>query len=450
MSARGIKVLEVGAGSVADEIGLEPGDQILAINDREVPDELALKFYLSEEFADLCVRRSNGIEEHLQADLSSRTELGIKVEEFRTLTCNNACLFCFIDQLPPGIRPSLRVKDDDYRLSFLHGNYITMTNLNERDLDRIIEQRLSPLYVSVHATDPDLRTRMLGRKKADNLGAKLGKLVRGGIQLHAQIVLMPKINDGLSLEKTIFDLRRLYPGIQSVAIVPVGLSDHGNAKDLFMPFTPGYSRELIRRAIRWQERFRARIGRTFAYLADEFYIQGGVEIPQRSYYDDFAQIEDGVGMVREFLDAFETELSRRRRFRAALEGTLATGRLFFPVLKRCVRRLNRKFGVGLKVCQIENRFLGGNITVAGLLAGQDILAALRGKDLGDFLIIPNEALSRTDGILVDNFSVKELSKSLGTPVYPGGRTVNEFFQVLSKIGSRNRERSRCRFRPPSS
>jgi putative radical SAM enzyme (TIGR03279 family) len=322
------------------------------------------------------------------------------------------------------------VKDDDYRLSFLHGNYITLTNLTARELDRIIEQRLSPLYVSVHATDPRLRTRILGRKKADDLDAKLGKLVRGKIRLHAQIVLMPGINDGISLEKTVVDLCRLYPGVQSVAIVPLGLSDHGRPKDRFLPVTPEYSRVLIREAMRWQEKFRARIGRTFAYLADEFYLQGGVKIPERDYYDDFAQIEDGVGMVRDFLDAFETELGRRQRPLDTLRGTLATGRLFLPTLRRSIERFNHKFGSRLRVCGIENRFLGRNITVAGLLGGQDILSAFEGKNPGDFLIIPGEALSRRDGILVDNLSCKDLSERLGKPVYAGGRTVREFFELL--------------------
>ncbi len=436
MAARGIRILEVEPGSAAEKIGLQPGDHILSVNRHEVPDELALKFYLSEGFIDLCIRRSDGAEKHYRANLSDQASLGIKVAEFRTRTCNNACLFCFVDQLPPGIRSSLKVKDDDFRLSFLHGNYITTTNLTERDLDRIIEQRLSPLYVSVHATDPDLRARILGRKKADDLDAKLGKLVQGGIRLHAQIVLMPGINDGKALKKTVFDLYHLYPGIQSVAIVPLGLTSHGNHQDRFAPVTPKYSRALIRGVTRWQNRFRAQVGRAFAYLADEFFIQGGIEIPNSAYYDDFTQIEDGVGMVREFLDAFERELSRRRKPAATLKGTLATGTLFFPILQRCIGRLNRKCGSRLQVRSIENRFMGRNVTVAGLLGGQDILEELRGKNLGNFLIIPNEALSRDNGILVDDLSAEELSKRLGVPVYPSGRTVRDFFSLLHAIGSR--------------
>jgi len=435
MTTRGIKILEVESGSAAEEIGLEPGDQILAVNDHEVSDELALRFYLSEEQVDFVVRHSSGVMEHFEICTSDTTDLGIIVEEFRTRTCNNDCLFCFIDQLPPGVRSSLRVKDDDYRLSFLHGNYVTLTNLTERDLSRIIEQRLSPLFVSVHTTDPQLRKKILGRKRADQLDTKLRKLIRGRIRLHAQIVLIPGVNDGKHLEKTLFDLSRLYPGVQSVAIVPVGLSDYGSPKDRFTPITPEFSRRLIGNAVRWQNQFREKIGCTFAYLADEFFIRGGAEIPEAQYYDDFAQIEDGVGMVREFLDEFQKELDRRRKSRIFVPGTLATGKLFFPILKGCMETFNGKYGSRFQVCKIENRFLGKNITVAGLLAGKDILASLRRKRLGNFLIIPNEALSRGDNILLDDFSIGDLSDRLGIPVYAGGRNMRDFFKLLFKVGS---------------
>jgi putative radical SAM enzyme (TIGR03279 family) len=315
----------------------------------------------------------------------------------------------------------------------LHGNYITLTNLNAVDLDRIIEQRLSPLYVSVHATDSDLRMRILGRKKKDDLAGKIQKLVRGGIRLHAQIVLMPGINDGKHLQKTVFDLYDLYPGVQSVAIVPVGISDHGPCKTRFMPVTPEYSRSLVHQALPWQAQFRSQINRTFACLADEFYLQGGLEIPRQDYYDDFAQIEDGIGMVRHFLDEFKKELRRRHKFGSDLHGTIATGRLFYPVMNHCMEQFNRKFGTSLQVCEIENRFMGRAITVAGLLAGKDFVETLAGRDIGDFLIIPGEALARGDGILIDNWSIEDIARHLGKPVYPGGLTMRDFFDVVSSI-----------------
>jgi putative radical SAM enzyme (TIGR03279 family) len=433
MAGQGIKVHEVEKGSQAEKAGITPGDEILSVNQHRIPDELALKFYLAEELVQVQVRKVHGGEELLELDLSDGGGLGIRVEDFKTRTCNNACLFCFIDQLPPGARSTLQVKDDDYRLSFLHGNYITLTNLPEKELDRIIEQALSPLYVSVHATDPELRTRILGRRKVDDLDRKMRKLIEGGIRLNTQIVLMPEINDGKHLEKTVYDLYRYYPGVNSIAIVPLGLSDHGDAREHYVAVTAPYCRRIIREVSPWQERFRAEIDRTFAYLADEFYIQGGVPLPETDYYDDFAQIEDGVGMVRKFLNEFNSEMARWRKPRQQLCGTLVTARLFYPYLQQSIDRFNEKFVSRLKVQLVENRFMGKDITVAGLLAGSDIVTALRDRPLGDFVIIPSEAISRVDGILVDNMSPGHVSAHLGTPVYSSGSTVRDFFTLVSGL-----------------
>jgi putative radical SAM enzyme (TIGR03279 family) len=430
MARSGIRIRKVESGSPAHRIRLMPGDEILAVNGRAVPDELALRFHLAAEIVSLEIRRTDGGEETHDLDLSQGTGLGVEVEDFRTRTCNNSCLFCFIDQLPPGVRDTLKVKDDDYRLSFLHGNYITLTNLADRELDRIIEQRLSPLYVSVHATDPELRTRILGRRKADDLGRKISRLIQGGIRLHTQIVLMPGINDGTNLENTVLGLYDRYPGVESVAIVPLGLSAHGSPKENFVSVTASYCRATVAQVTPWQERFRGAISRTFAYLADEFYIQGGLSLPNAAHYDDFAQIEDGVGMVRRFVDDFEVELDRCRTRLPSLRGTLATGKLFYPFLKSCSDSFNLKLGSRLDVCEVENRFMGRSITVGGLLAGLDFVSALQGRNLGDFVIIPNEAVSRADGILVDNLSPADLQASLGKPVYPSGRTVRDFFELL--------------------
>ncbi len=430
MARSGIKILEVEAGSIGQELGLSPGDEVLSINGHPIPDELALKFHLADEFLEVEIRKGGDAVECLEIDLSDGRSLGIRVEDFRTRTCNNDCVFCFIKQLPSTVRPTLKVKDDDYRLSFLHGNYITLTNLPEQELNRIIEQRLSPLYVSVHATDPALRTRVLGRRKPDDLDRKMGKLIEGGITLHTQIVLMPGINDEAHLEETVFNLYGRYPGVNSVAIVPLGLSDHGTAREALEPITPEYCRRVIRQAAPWQEGFRKETGRGFAYLADEFYIQGGEPLPGSSYYDDFAQIEDGIGMVRKFLNEFEVELGKRRRPRAHLRGTLVTARLFYPFLADCVRRFNGRFSARLEVRMIQNRFMGRSITVAGLLAGGDFEAALAGQDLGDFLILPNEAIARSNGVLLDNMSPADLSQRLGLPVHPSGRTMRDFFALL--------------------
>ncbi|MEJ2110903.1 MAG: DUF512 domain-containing protein [Acidobacteriota bacterium] len=440
MSRKGIKILAVDPGSIAEKFGITSGDILLEVDGHEVDDELALRFYLTGETVDLLTRSPDGKEKKRTIELHGETDLGLEIEEFKTRWCNNACLFCFVDQLPPEARPSLRVKDDDYRLSFLHGNFITLTNLDRRDIERIIELRLSPLYISVHATEPDLRTRILGRKKRDYLLPKIEMLVKHRIMLHAQIVLMPGINDGDHLERTIHDLYRFYPGIQSSAVVPLGLSDYGLPRETLKPVTPAFCRKTIRQVTVMQDRFRAERGETFVYLADEFYIQGGQEFPRADLYDDFAQIEDGVGMVRAFLDAFEGEWKRHRKS-YNLRGTLVTGKLFYPLLLQCIGRFNRKFGSRLRVLEAGNSFLGKRITVAGLLSGRDILKALENKSIGDFVIIPQEALSRPEGILLDDLSLQDLSCALDKPVYPGGRTAHEFFQLLRKLSDKRNRRT---------
>jgi putative radical SAM enzyme (TIGR03279 family) len=289
------------------------------------------------------------------------------------------------------------------------------------------------LYVSVHATEPGLRTRILGRRKADDLDGKLRKLVDGGIRIHAQIVLMPGINDGDNLARTVFDLYGYHPGVDSIAIVPLGLSSHGVARESLTPVTPEFCRAVIRQVTPWQERFRRETGRGFAYLADEIYIMAGSAMPPAGYYDEFAQIEDGIGMVRRFLDDFDGELGVHTDSWRRLRGTLATGRIFSPFLKDCIGRLNRKLGCRLEVVGVENRFLGPTITVAGLLAGRDFADALAGSSLGDFVVVPGEALSRAEGIFVDDLTPAGLAEKLGKPVHSGGRAVRELFHLLRSL-----------------
>lgn len=433
MPKKGVRIRKVEHGSLAENAGLEAGDEILAVNGQEVADELGLKFYLAEGLVELELVKADRRKLRVKIELEEGSGLGIEAEDFRTRTCNNDCLFCFVKQLPPGVRRLLKAKDDDYRLSFLHGNYITLTNLSESDLDRIIEHSLSPLYVSVHATDPELRTRIMGRRKADDLAGKMRKLIEGGIRIHAQIVLMPGLNDGEMLTQTIMDLYSYYPGVDSVAVVPLGLSDHGVVREQLEQVTPPFCRDIIRQAAPWQRRFRSETGRGFAYLADEFFIQGGLPIPGSNYYDDFAQIEDGVGMVRNFLRGFTSHLGRRHQPWTHLRGTLATGKLFYPFLQKCIARLNGKLSSHLDVAEVENRFMGKNITVAGLLAGRDFAQSLAGRPLGNFVVIPDEALSRDGGIFLDDMSLPDLEGLLGKPVFTSGPTMRDFFQLLAGL-----------------
>ena len=433
MPSPGIEILEVIPGSVADKLGVVSGDRILTVNNHEVADELALRFYLADERVVLHLRRTDGSMRRVRINIDETGDLGVRVAEFQTRCCGNACMFCFVDQLPPGVRSNLLIKDDDYRLSFLYGNYVTLTNTTGKDIDRIIEQHLSPLYVSVHATDPELRARILGRKKADDIAAKLARLIRGGVRVHAQIVLMPGVNDGAQLEKTISDLYRLHPGVESVAIVPVGISEHVPPDRRLRPVTPSFSRTLLRRINRWRRQFIESSGSAFVFPADEFHLLAGVPIPECDYYEDFSQIEDGIGMVRNFLDDFAANTARRRKPATNLHGTLVTGELFFPVLKRSIEEWNLQAGAELEVHAIENHFLGKRITVAGLVAGRDILTTLSDRHLGDFVIIPGEALSLGNRLLLDDLTLKDLKRELCVPVYSGGRTVRDLFRLLAMI-----------------
>lgn len=432
MGTRGVHIIKVEPAGLGARVGLRPGDTILAVNGSPVEDELALRFYLADEQVALAVRSAAGEARRIDLDLAGGS-LGIEVEEFPTRTCNNACIFCFVDQLPKGVRPGLRVRDDDYRLSFLHGNYITLTNLAEADLERIVAHALSPLYVSVHATDPALRSRILGRRKPDDLAGKLRRLIAGGITIHAQIVLMPQINDGAHLRQTVLDLYDLYPGVRSVAIVPLGLSAHGKPRERLRPVTPAFSAELIRTVSAWQDAFRKKIGRTFAYLADEFYVLAGAPVPEAGHYDDFAQIEDGVGMVRRFLDDFDEALGRPYPVRPGLRGTLITGMLFEPFLAATAARCNRRYGLHLNVVAVPNRFLGGGITVAGLLSGGDIVAALRSAAPGNFVVVPDDALSRNEAVFLDDRTLSWAAQALERPVYRSGRCADDFFRLLGAL-----------------
>jgi len=445
MPEAGIEILEVALGSVADRLGIAPGDRILSVDGHEIPDELALRFHLAtaEGRVALRIQRKDGRARQFKIgcdDLDGEGGLGASVAEFPTRRCGNACMFCFVDQLPPGVRPELRVKDDDYRLSFLYGNYVTLTNATVKDLDRIVEERLSPLYVSVHATDPELRARILGRKRPDGLAGKLARLVGGGVRVHAQVVLMPGVNDGAALEKTVFDLHGL--GVESVAVVPVGVSDHVPPGRGLRPVTPAFSRALLRRVNGWRRRFASESGSAFVFPADEFFLLAGMPVPESGYYEDFAQIEDGVGMARAFLDGFAEGAARRRKPMAGLRGTLVTGLLFFPVLDRVVREWNERTGAELLVRAAENRFLGKRITVAGLLSGGDIVQALKapadGGPWGDFVVVPGEALSFGDKSLLDDMTLRDLRQALGVPVYSGGRSAQEFFKLLARLAGKMR------------
>lgn len=422
---KGVLVTGVDAFALGHEVGIEVGDRILKINGYELRDFLDFQFYTgSEDQVRLDILKSSGEPWQVEAEVGEGEIWGLDFEYFAPRQCANDCIFCFCNQNPEGSRESLFFKDEDTRLSFLHGNYTTMSSISKMELDRIIEQRLSPQYVSVHSTDPEVRRYLLGRKRPDDVLGKMRYLAGHGIELHAQIVLCPTINDGEVLRRTIDDLSGLHPSLTSVAVVPVVFTKLHNYRHLMTPVSDDFARALIKEARGWQKEFRRRLGNTFVFLADEFYLRAGLPVPGRAHYGDYPQIEDGVGMVRRFIIDSRKTLARdgARDFGlkpGSLYGTVATGELFHPVLKEFIDRMNERWGTRLKVIRTRNVFFGEEVTVAGLLAGGDVLAA-RDSVEGRFLIVPEQACLKSGHVFLDDLTLEDLERELGMPVAHGG------------------------------
>ncbi len=431
---KGVVVTAVDPFALGDELGIEAGDRIMKVNGRDLHDFLDFQFYTgSEDRVRLDIIKKSGEGAALEVEVGEGEIWGLDFEYFSPRQCANDCIFCFCNQNPQGSRESLFFKDEDTRLSFLHGNYTTMSSISKAELDRIVQQRLSPQYVSVHATDPEVRRYLLGRKRPDDVLGKMRYLSANGIELHAQIVLCPSINGGQVLRRTINDLAELHPGLNSVAVVPVVFTKLHNYRDRLTAVTDAFSHALIKEVSPWQREFRRRLGTTFVFLADEFYLRAGVPLPGRAHYGDYPQIEDGVGMVRRFVVEAKKTLSRDlvSDFEikpGALRGTVATGELFYPILARYADEINERCGTMLKVAAIRNHFFGQEVTVAGLMAGGDVLAA-RGSIEGDFLIVPEQACLKSGNVFLDDLTIEHLEGELEMPVSHGGGS------LLSLIGN---------------
>lgn len=418
---RGVEIYGVAPDSLGAEMDLESGDRIIKVNGRVVRDYLDFRFQTAGE-TDLVleVRKKSGEDWEVELERAEGEDFGLSFEQIVPRQCANECIFCFCNGNPADARPSLFIKDEDVRLSFLYGNYTTMTSITEDEMRRIVEQRLSPQYVSVHATDLDVRAYMLGvdKQRAD-ISTKLARLLDAGIEVHAQVVLCPGINDKEILKKTIFDLAAEYPRITSVAIVPLGLTRY-NTDARLTRVTPEFCREVIDQVTEIQKELHAKLGINFALLGDEIYLRAGRRIPARSHYGDYPQIEDGVGMVRSFENEF-TKLMRRLERESwtsskQTSGTIFTGTLFAPVLKKMIDKFNARFGTKLIVESLENSYFGGDVSVAGLLTGQDLLNA-RERVAGEFVCIPKQMLKSDDSIMLDGMNVNEVSRALGQPVH---------------------------------
>ena len=417
-----VRVLSVESGSLAERIGLKAGDEISEINGKKLLDVIDFQFNAAVIGRRTTIRTQDKAITFVRREWES---FGIEFEAIEPMTCKNQCVFCFVHQNPKNVRRSLHIKDEDYRLSFLFGNYLTLTNVHEDEMQRIIDQRLSPLYISVHATEPELRTILLGNAEYDGLMEKIERLTEAGIQLHCQVVLCPGLNDGTHLERTIDDLLQFHPNVASLAIVPVGLTDHRKNLPELKPFTPEYARQTIAHITPIQRRLKRRAGTPFAFLGDEIYIMAGAEIPPSSHYSDFPQIENGVGMVRTFLTQFNSALRKKPSGRA--RGTVCTGKIFHPYLKQCVDRL----GMDLKTVAVGSGFWGAGIGVAGLLTGSDFIAALKGKVHGDFVVLPSESMVGDDYLFLDDLTIKDVERELGVEVIPSGYDARDFVRQMN-------------------
>jgi len=421
---RGVSITEVTTGSIGAELDLEPGDRIMRVNGRVVRDYLDFRFQTAGETELVIdVRKTGGEDWELNIERDESEDLGLGFEQIVPRQCANECLFCFCKGNPETARPSLFVRDEDVRLSFLYGNYTTLTSITEDEMRRVLEQRLSPQYVSVHATDLDVRAYLLGvdKDRAD-ISGKMKQMLDAGIEIHAQVVLCPTINDGEILRKTIYDLAGQHPGVSSVAIVPLGLTRYLNDPRL-TPVTPEFCRETIKQVSAIQTDLRARLGTTFAFLGDEIYLKAGRSVPSRKHYGDYPQIEDGIGMVRSFTNQFQSLMRRMDRTKASeatpgksVCGTIMTGTLFAPVLEQLIDRMNQRFGSRLKVVAVRNEYFGGDVSVAGLLTGGDFLAA-RGEISGDFVIIPKVALKSDEAIMLDGMRFEALREEFDVPLH---------------------------------
>lgn len=425
-----MKILKFEKQSSAAETGLKIGDDLIIINEEPIRDLIDFRFHVADEILDIEVLRQ-GETFFFEIEKDYEDNLGIIFEETKYRCCGNDCIFCFIDQNPQGLRNSLYFKDEDFRLSFMYGNYVTLTNVSQNDLKRIVAQRLSPLYVSVHSTDLDIRKLMLGLKKDDHLLKKIKFLAESNIELHVQIVLCPSINDGESLNKTIDDLAQFYPMLKTIAIVPVGLTKHRKHLYPINPVTPDYASDLIARIEPIARQFKKNRKDYFIYLADEFYLLAGIELPPAKRYEEFFQIENGVGMTREFIDRFQEQSQHfPHRINISRSIALVSGQLATPVISKwVVPALNAIENLDVRLVTVPNNFYGASVTVTGLLTGQDIFAELSKHPLGDIVVLPANTLN-FDGIFLDDWTIEMLRDKLERPIEV---IDNDFDGLIKKV-----------------
>lgn len=415
-----VTIFSVDHDSPAEHAGILPGETLCSINGNEICDILDYRFYETEKEVLLLLRDAQGADREIKLRKGQYESIGLQFETYlmdRQRSCRNKCVFCFIDQLPSGMRESLYFKDDDSRLSFLFGNYITLTNLSQREADRIIKMKISPINISVHTTNPELRCRMMGNRFAGDCLRYLYQFAQAGIKLNCQLVLCHGWNDGEELERTLRDLLPLYPSVQSIALVPLGVTKFREGLTPLTPYTAETALEVVRAAERWGEQMQKQHGERICYAADEFYLKAGLPIPDAAFYGAFDQLENGVGLIANFREEFLFALEDVSGDEETHSGTLITGVSFAPFLEELLDGLRRKcHNLTCKVAAIRNDFFGESINVAGLVTGGDILKQLRGKELGGRLLVPDTMLRHEGDLFLDNVSLKDLERELGVPV----------------------------------
>ena len=425
----------VESGSIAEKHGIRPGERLRAVNGHEIVDVLDYRFYIVDTRLKIEIEDACGKPRTVSVRKREYDDPGLCFDTYlidKKHSCRNKCIFCFIDQLPKGLRESLYFKDDDERLSFLMGNYITLTNLGEREVSRIIDMHLSPVNISVHTTNPELRVRMMNNKHAGEALGILHRLAAAGTKINCQIVLCRGFNDGAELDRTMRELGEMYPSVGSVAVVPVGLTRYREGLCELTPFSGEDARRVVGQIEAFGEAFLKAHGTRLVYPADEFYLKAGLKIHGEEFYEGFAQIENGVGMISMFRGQFESARVNSAPSRAEEHSvSVATGVAAYPIISSLVRSLSGDIAkLDCKVYAINNELFGENITVAGLVTGRDLIAQLRGRDLGSELLIPENMLRSQGDMFLDDTTPGDVGQALGVRVRTVANDGGEFFDAL--------------------
>lgn len=425
--SKGHLIKKILPGSIAEEFELAPGDRLISINGHEIEDIFDYQFYAEDTYIEILIEKPDGEQWILEVDKEEDEDLGIEfdnglMDEYRS--CHNKCIFCFIDQMPKGMRDTLYFKDDDSRLSFLQGNYVTLTNMSDHDLDRIIQYHLSPINISFQTMNSELRCKMLNNRFAGEALKKVDRLNEAGIEMNGQIVLCKGVNDGEELAFSIREMMRYIPNLQSVSVVPVGLSKYRDGLFPLEPFTREDAREVLSTIHHYQNESYQKYGNHFIHASDEWYILAGEELPQEENYDGYLQLENGVGMMRLLLNEFEEAVKELQEKISvgtldfsSREISMATARLAYPFIRDMAARMMEMVpGLMIHVYEIRNDFFGEMITVSGLLTGQDLIAQLTGKELGEALYLPQNVLRSGEEVFLDDVTVTEMEKALQVKV----------------------------------